>query len=90
VGFALWIDDQLAWAQGVHEYRPLGVAVISVTDLFRHRDFRFGSAAPSRGASGYVGLFASLGELNAHLTQRRSQASSESPRRARSPAPPWI
>jgi len=90
MGFALWMDDQVAWAQGVHEYRPMGVAVISVTDLFRPRDFRFGPAAPPRGASDYVGLFASLGEVNAHLARRRSQASPGNPRRARSPVPPWI
>jgi hypothetical protein len=40
MGFALWIDGELAWAQGVHEYRPMGAAVIGVTDRFRHRDFR--------------------------------------------------
>ncbi len=42
VGFALWIDQQdgLAWAQGTHEYRPMGMAVIASTDRFRHRDFR--------------------------------------------------
>ena len=71
VGFALWIDHQLAWAQGVHEYRPMGTAVISVTDLFQPRDFRAGAAAPERGAAGYVGLFASLGAVNDFLTRRR-------------------
>ena len=37
MGFALWIDAEpgLAWAQGTHEYRPLGTAVISFTDQFR-------------------------------------------------------
>ncbi len=28
MGFALWLDDELAWAQGTHEYRPMGTAVI--------------------------------------------------------------
>jgi len=42
MGFALWIDRAggLAWAQGTHEYRPMGAAVIASTDQFRHRDFR--------------------------------------------------
>jgi hypothetical protein len=74
VGFAVWMDDQLAWAQGVHEYRPLGAAVISVTDLFRARDFRAGAEAPARRSEGYVGLFASLGAVNDYLTRRRSAA----------------
>lgn len=74
VGFALWVEDELAWAQGVHEYRPMGAAVISVTDLFRARDFRPGSRAPARGGEGYVGLFASLGAVNEYLSRRRRPA----------------
>lgn len=65
------MDHELAWAQGRHEYQPMGVAVISRSDLFRERDFlrtrRF-SSAPSQT---YVGLFASLGDLNAYLAKRR-------------------
>ena len=30
VGFYLWLDRDLAWAQGTYEYRPMGTAVISV------------------------------------------------------------
>ena len=41
MGFALWLDSEkgLAWAQGTHEYHPMGVAVIACTDRFRARDF---------------------------------------------------
>ena len=39
MGFYLWFDDALAWAQGTYEYRPMGTAVISASDLFRRRDF---------------------------------------------------
>jgi hypothetical protein len=39
VGFYLWLDEELAWAQGTYEYRPMGTAVIADTDLFRRRDF---------------------------------------------------
>jgi hypothetical protein len=42
MGFALWIDAEqdLAWAQGTHEYRPMGTAVIALASQFRHSDFR--------------------------------------------------
>ena len=39
MGFYLWLDDDVAWAQGTYEYRPMGAAVISASDLFRRRDF---------------------------------------------------
>jgi len=73
VGYALWIDGNLAYAQGTHEYRPMGVAVIAVTDLFRRRDFdpRRKPPAPRRSPTAYTGLFASLADLNHFL---RSQA----------------
>ena len=70
MGFALWTANGLAWAQGTHEYRPMGVAVISTTDLFRTRDFDPSRRVPQDSA-GYVGLFASIVDLNAWLTKRR-------------------
>jgi hypothetical protein len=71
VGFYLWVDQDLAWAQGTYEYRPLGTAVISASDLFRRRDFspRRNVRAP-RDAE-FAGQFASLGHLNAQLLKRR-------------------
>jgi hypothetical protein len=91
MAFALWIDGKEAWAQGLHEYRPMGVAVIAMTDRFRARDFSVRRAAPSRGHRAYAGLFASLGDLNARLSaMRRSQVSKKNLRTAKSPTPAWI
>ena len=74
MGFYLWLDGELAWAQGTYEYRPMGCAVISKSDLFRRRDFSSRrKAAPPRGAE-FVGQLASLGHLNAQLKNRRSRA----------------
>ena len=71
MGFSLWIRGGVAWAQGTYESRPMGAAVISVTDLFKARDFRPLQRAPSVFDAGYLGLFASLGDLNAELRTRR-------------------
>jgi hypothetical protein len=71
MGFALWKEDGLAWAQGTHEYRPMGVAVIAATDLFRTRDFDPRRRAPDERHPSYVGLFASLVEMNDWLAARR-------------------
>jgi len=73
MGFALWIDGDLAWAQGTHEYRPMGTAVIAATDLFSARDFSPRRRCPPRTDRSFRGLFASLGEVNARLEQCRSQ-----------------
>jgi hypothetical protein len=69
MGFALWIDADadLAWAQGTHEYRPLGTAVISRTDQFRHRDFLQSRKRPAHLEYSFVGFFGSLEDLNASL-----------------------
>jgi hypothetical protein len=70
MGFALWTAGGLAWAQGTHEYRPMGAAVISASDLFRQRDFHPARRVPESHAC-YVGLFASLVDLNDWLASRR-------------------
>jgi hypothetical protein len=70
MGFALWIDSEngLAWAQGTHEYRPLGAAVISFTDQFRPRDFRQSRCCPSHLVDrAFVRFFGSLEEVNGYL-----------------------
>ncbi len=69
MGFGLWIDvdNGLAWAQGTHEYRPMGVAVISSTDQFRHRDFRQTRKRPRVLQNSFAGFFGSLEEVNARL-----------------------
>jgi hypothetical protein len=72
MGFALWIDAAkgVAWAQGTHEYRPMGSAVIAMTDQFRPRDFRGTRRVPAHLRSSFAGFFGSLEELNKLL--RRS------------------
>jgi len=82
MGFALWIDRDehsrglsgQAWAQGTHEYKPMGVAVIAITDQFHQRDFSRRRHCPSRLDRSFVGLFASVGELNDYLKRWRSQS----------------
>ena len=71
MGFALWIDDDTAWAQGTHEYKPMGAAVIASNGLFRAGDFSPFRASPSRIAPSFQGLFASLEDLNANLRSQR-------------------
>lgn len=71
MGFYLWMDRELAWAQGTYEYRPMGTAVIASSDLFRRRDF-----SPRRDVrvphdAEFAGQFASLGHLNTQLKIRR-------------------
>jgi len=69
MGFHLWVDRDVAWAQGTYEYRPMGTAAVSTSDLFRRRDFRR-KLAPPPGAE-YLGQFASIGHINAELIRRR-------------------
>ena len=69
MGFHLWVDRDIAWAQGTYEYRPMGTANISTSDLFRRRDFR-SRLRPPRSAE-YLGQFASIGQINAELIKRR-------------------
>lgn len=69
MGFALWIDSDggTAWAQGTHEYRPMGAAVIASTDQFRHRDFRPARRPPAHLTRSFAGFFGSLEEVNVRL-----------------------
>lgn len=83
MGFALWIDNDLAWAEGTHEYRPLGTAVVAATTLFVQRDFRPGGGRRRRGDPGFEGLFGSLVEVNHRLARRRTGRAS----RKRPPGP---
>ncbi len=71
MGFALWLDEDLAWAAGTSEYRAMGAAVISRTDLFRPADFRGSRRLPPAPPLRYAGHFASLGQINAWLTASR-------------------
>lgn len=69
MGFAVWIDtpNALAWAQGTHEYRPMGTAVIAQSDQFRHRDFLPIRRRPAHLDNSFAGFFGSLEDLNARL-----------------------
>jgi hypothetical protein len=49
----------------------MGAAVISASDLFRTRDFHPWRHVPEQQAT-YVGLFASIVDLNDWLEKRRS------------------
>jgi hypothetical protein len=72
MGFALWIDGErdLAWAEGTHEYRPMGTAVIARADQFRHRDFMQIRRRPPHLDNAFAGFFGSLEEVNASLRAR--------------------
>jgi hypothetical protein len=73
MGFAVWIDAQasLVWAEGTHEYRPMGTAVVAVNDQFRHRDFRQGRRRPKNLETSFAGFYVSLEEVNATLRTGR-------------------
>lgn len=78
MGFYLWLGDQLAWAQGTYEYRPLGGAVISASDLFRSRDFDPRRKIQVPPTAQFAGQFASLGHMNGELLKRRSKRQARS------------
>lgn len=72
MGFYLWLEGPLAWAQGTYEFRPMGTAVISASDCFDRRDFDPRRRPPAGGEAHFMGQFASLGHLNFELARRRS------------------
>ena len=71
MGFAVWIDtgNDLVWAQGTHEYRPMGTAVIARRDQFRQRDFLQSRRRPEHLDGSFAGFFGSLEDLNARLRE---------------------
>lgn len=71
MGFALWLDREIAWAEGTYEYRALGAAVIARTDLFRAADFKRDRHAPALRDDSFIGYFASLGDVNEYLRRQR-------------------
>ena len=73
MGFALYMDEQVAWAHGTHEYRPMGTAAIARSDLFSQRHFRPARRLSPPPHARFIGYFASLGEMNQHLLQGRAQ-----------------
>jgi hypothetical protein len=75
MAFALWIDaeEKQAWAQGTHEYRPMGAAVAAVSDQFRPRDFRPSRRCPAYLCNAFAGFFGSLEELNESLRSSKGR-----------------
>lgn len=67
MGFAVWLSEDQAWAQGTHEYRPLGCAVIARNGQFRAPDFNRYRRSPSLRSPLFIGLFGSLEEVNVFL-----------------------
>ena len=69
MGFALWIDleAEIAWAEGTHEYRPMGTAAIARAGQFRHADFTSLRKRPPRLENSFAGFYGSLEEVNASL-----------------------
>lgn len=95
MGFALWIDGDVACAQGTHEYRPMGVAFVGVRTRFTARDFRPLRLARSRDPRTFEGFFASIGHLNEYLEKRmwsgrRSQVLKKKLRTRKSPSLPCV
>jgi len=79
LGYYLWLDRDLAWAQGTYEYRPMGTAVISSSDLFRLRDFSPRRKVQAPRSAEFAGQFASLGHLNMQLKERRKKLRAAEP-----------
>ena len=71
MGFYLWFEEDVAWAQGTYEYRPMGTAVIAASDLFQRRDFDPRRRKRVPFSARFAGQFASLGHLNQELERRR-------------------
>ena len=71
VGFAVWIDsaERVAWARGIHEYRPMGTAVVALSDQFRQRDFVANRVSPAHLQSCFAGFFGSLETVNEFLRE---------------------
>ena len=92
MGFAQWIDGEVAWASGTHEYRPLGSAVIGVSGMFTSRDFSPRRTAPPRYDGRFTGYFASLGHMNDFLAlfRKQSQTVQKNIRRHKSLGAPYF
>jgi len=89
MGFALWQENDCLVAAGTHEYRPIGMAIVGAGCVFSPRDFDARRRCLAR-RPGFVGLFASLGELNDYLRRSRSQARQKNRRRVEHAYLPYI
>ena len=86
MGFALWIDAETAWAQGTHEYKPMGAAVIARSGQFHLRDFGRYRTPPHRLHPTFRGLFGSIEEVNVYLRTRPNEGARQRERRVRARA----
>ncbi len=75
MGFAVWIDERerVAWAQGTHEYRPMGTAAVAILDQFRPRDFRQSLQRPAELQPFFAGFFGSLETVNHYLRELKNR-----------------
>ncbi|MDZ7638456.1 MAG: hypothetical protein U5J83_09450 [Bryobacterales bacterium] len=72
----------MAYAEGTHEYRAWGSAVVGVRTQFRLKDFRLHAGKRPRLGKEFVGLFPSLEEVNIYLkTNKRNKPFVVAPRR---------
>lgn len=69
------MSTEEVWAQGTHEYRPMGCAVIARNGQFRAPDFNRYRRSPDRRSPLFVGLFGSLEEVNCFLRQAKPRPS---------------
>ena len=83
MGFALWIEAETAWAQGAHEYKPMGAAVIAISGQFRAHDFGRYRKPPDRLHPSFRGLFGSLEEVNHYLRKRPNEGAKKRALRVR-------
>ena len=76
MGFAVWADkeEKVMWAQGTHEYRPMGAAVVAISDQFRPRDFRQSLKRPAALAKSFVGFFGSIEAVNEYMRGGESRS----------------
>lgn len=86
MGFYLWMADDVAWAQGTYEYRPMGTAVVAASDLFTRRDFDPRRKVRPPATARYLGQFASLGQLNGVLEANRDRYRASAGSRRGSPS----
>ena len=68
------MSNEEVWAQGTHEYRPMGCAVIAKNGQFRAPDFNRYRRSPGRYSPLFAGLFGSLEEVNAFLRRPKPRA----------------
>jgi hypothetical protein len=85
MGFALWVEDGLAWCAGTHEYKPMGVAVIAASTLFTSGDFQPDRRPPPGRSPAFRGYYASLSDVNIFLAKSRSQGKQKNFKRLKSP-----